>query len=549
MHRDSTRKSITTLFNRLTGGKARAITRAFVIAAAVVISPSKQAGEIFKPPEPANSGTQYSQTIADLQKRFGTGGGDSRIILFDEDWFHQNMAMAEAEQDAYNNTNRTIGAGDEEEEDDYDLYDSDLSDTYLPMTLLELFAEERAGADLSPHRFYNLVDKAGRDHGTTMMSRKPKPRHDGTQEPGLCFIFPHRTDIDAEFQARLMIGLDPMRHGELADLKLRGGFAQELTNKYSDYHEIGHCLDRWFSPQTEKTNFDIAPEAYLHSRHQAEMFGDVFATLMLAKDGYTDIALRRADERLASAAIRGADLATGRHTGDRFHYAGYIYAVHDGLRAVQKVLDGMTRQQIADMSVEDALQIAHSVVRQNSLDIETGMAANMHVLMHDYDINGLPAGSARHAHAMRFVADMEQAVRNVLDVGHLGVPLLPAVQSVAKGAAPKATVKKAGKSHKRYMTVNELAAQLLINAGGNSATREALITSIADFKDSQRALMTSGTGKQSRRAMVNLSMMRASMKTAFTAVITGQTAEFIAYHAPPPEARPDRKPVYARPGA
>src|SRR5690606_7572941 len=114
-------------------------------------------------------------------------------------------------------------------------------------------------------------------------------------------------DLTPRAQEGRIIGLIPRLHTDLAKLPFLRTLPPDVMKRYTDYHELGHCMDTYY---LDKAGFDPMQniDLWIEMRHQAEVYGEVFATLMLARDGVNNVAGIRADHRLASIALNGTFL-------------------------------------------------------------------------------------------------------------------------------------------------------------------------------------------------------------------------------------------------
>lgn len=136
----------------------------------------------------------------------------------------------------------------------------------------------------------------------------------------LCVVFP----ADASSNQRL-------EHERILGLQVPGVYAHGFTQlrvkmEYSELrlfslvHELGHCFDRWYLPENSPGGENP------HLTHQGEAFAETFATLILAREGWTALAERRGTLRTIYARKIGEFIAKTPGFGDpNAMYGGLMY--------------------------------------------------------------------------------------------------------------------------------------------------------------------------------------------------------------------------------
>ena len=437
-----------------------------------------------------DSGTAHSQELQSIQDRFNRAVGDRLIVLVDRDWVQINEAL------------NNLPPG-----------DTDLRQRYLVEYMVQ-----RGQLHVPQEMFKNIDDDS-------LYSNPHSQTFNLTAQNNLrlrvCTVYGGRGEMDGRTAVRDFISPSAAIHGDdIADAPVQSAPDAKQYKQFVTYHEIGHCMDDWFvtAMATAKT-----PDDQLAYYHRAETFADVFSALMMAREeGVTDIAETIANIRLANAALAGPYRAIWADQGTKSFYASVIYATHRPVRAAQDYIDQNGPQTLQAMSYKDVALLARDLVDQNALSaLETEVLVDLFAAKFDLDVweqvkGDVPYIAQRYPYAVKLKQEMEQALRAVLDLGHI-----PAAQSVLE------QISFAGNPYQRAaeleaqqnpvadsMRARALAAALLAEAGGQNATIKDLTRAFIRNKDLWRETLSGGTDAERRQAVENLAVAGQALREA-----------------------------------
>lgn len=138
-------------------------------------------------------------------------------------------------------------------------------------------------------------------------------------------------------------------------------FDLQTMRDYVDAHETSHCMDaRWAGGKE-----DVSPAL---SRHKAELFGDVHATLMMAQQGKADIARKLADVRALGLMTAGRAASTRAIQKGSDPAMGVSYSMSFALLATQDYIDKTGLAAIKKMTPAELRAKAYEIVDRTALD-------------------------------------------------------------------------------------------------------------------------------------------------------------------------------------
>jgi|GEM_PF-4898156 len=467
---------------------------------------SRYAGElVIAPPHSARtdtplvikpSGTALSRRLEALQQRFGNMMPDVKIVVMDKDWFQQNSIL-----------NGTTS------------YLSDLSDEHKATVrrLTSDYVRQRVDISFKPEAFEGLEEDALSTEGMALKFQYGETEEASkTSGKNICLLFPHFADKSRDQYYDSLIDRDPGVNGALADAPLRNPADYEYMKRFVDYHEIGHCYDRWYIKNLATAD---TPQAFLENRHKAETFGEVFANLMLARDGYTQFSESQADLRLAIAAFGGPASAHYGNPQSVSYYMTYAYLLHEGSRNAGREIERLGLERIQNMSMEEVINLAHDITERSTFDVNTVPIALSFMMANRYDLSGMDAPrqadpEAQRAYEImqRLKADMEGAVRRVFDFGNRTEPVLQ--PSSFNFNAPST----------RYMTKVELEDRARVlgrelrESLGWFPSQDNLARAYQNKKDALRRVLETGDAGTQAAAARDLALMHLALKNAYEAL-------------------------------
>lgn len=166
----------------------------------------------------------------------------------------------------------------------------------------------------------------------------------------MCAVMPAspHSNRRLEYDRLLMFKNQDAHQGQHFD-DLKTSLSYEVLARFSLYHELAHCLDETFMPKTYEYEDP-------HSVHLSESFAETVALLMLQEEGYSDIALPRAELRSIYSHRIGMNFAQNPQggLGNPFYIAsGAIYNLADVLLNAPSLNPG-----------DDVYAVARDVVHQ-----------------------------------------------------------------------------------------------------------------------------------------------------------------------------------------
>ena len=204
---------------------------------------------------------------------------------------------------------------------------------------------------------------------------------------GICLIVGQSPDTSAGDQQKRMLGLYPGMHDDLMARQYGQTFSKEIYQKLTDYHELGHCMDKWYIKKfTAQDSFPRTLDDLVGLRHQAEVFGEVFGLLMMARDGHTDIAQKRADHRMINLMTTGAIFAQEFLWDSEDKYTGYMYALHEAIMDAQRTIQRIGVDGLRNMEPDQIADIAHRITEDEALSHENAGWAITFMLMNRFDL-------------------------------------------------------------------------------------------------------------------------------------------------------------------
>lgn len=240
------------------------------------------------------SAFDLKQEISKLQTKFGRVM-KYPILIVDKEELQWRFAKA-----------RALGDSDEAEQ------------KRLP--IIQAYVKETIGVQLtdveaSQYDTYVTVLKDGAFALPVLANRYPSVYK-------MCAVLPASPHSNQRLEHNRLLGLEnqDIHQGQgFDDLEQR--LPYDVVARFSLYHELAHCLDTSFMPQS----FDFEDA---HTVHLSESFAETVALLMLKAEGFTDIALPRAHHRSVYAWRMGRFFAQNPQGGFGHPYyvaGGVIY--------------------------------------------------------------------------------------------------------------------------------------------------------------------------------------------------------------------------------
>lgn len=214
------------------------------------------------------------------------------------------------------------------------LGDSD-QDEQKRLPIIQAYVSETIGVEITEteaaqYEIYTTVLKEGAYALPILASRYPSVYK-------MCAVFPASPHTNQRLEHNRLLGFDntEIHQGQSYD-DLEQRLPYEVIARFSLYHELAHCLDTSFMPQS----FDFEDA---HTVHLSESFAETVALLMLKNEGFTDIAVPRAHHRSVYAWRMGRYFAQNPQGGFGSPYyvaGGVIYSLAPVLLAADALAPG-----------------------------------------------------------------------------------------------------------------------------------------------------------------------------------------------------------------
>lgn len=467
---------------------------AFSLAALMLAAPSVQFAT-GRPERTREPNTQYSQRVWSLTREFNTKAKDTPILMMDRDWFQLNLALRQIPD----------------------------HDAQARAELVNDYLQSRLGKRVEAERFYGVVDDLEQGEGYALPAGVGPTEGMGQKKEGFCVVFGQMSDLDARGHVHTLTGLDPEGlHAELAKRPLKKTLTGDEFRRFVDYHEAGHCLYHRQMTSSPRTLGDA-----VLNRHKSEMYAEIMATLMMARDGVTDFADRAANLRLTGAALNGPAFAHFARPGTFNYFSPAIYMISDGTRGAQKEVERLGVNKLRQMSLDEVRALAHKILDENALDLNE-ISAVMVMFSNKFDLASLektvknrPELQPSFETARRLRDDMNKALPQVIDLGHFDAKKTPLEQIVYDFEGVKNRPDPAPDTKRAELIIGILSDRMIARAGGKEATTDDLVKTFREEKDFLRRVLDRGTDSERKAAAEYLPLMAAAIKRAVRQVEGG----------------------------
>lgn len=286
--------------------------------------------------------SEHSALIARLQKIYADTHEGYPILIFDRNEFEWELAQQGLMGDTQSDKRlEFIGSYFQQKTNvDLDFEDTVNLESYTNLLVDSAFA-------------LRLYTKNGWD--------RPKTK--------LCVVFPAPENSNQRLETERILGIAsmPEAYDSIRYENIKPRLSYEELRLFSLLHEIGHCLDRKFVPQPSfagESSYDL---------HLSEAFAETFAALAMVREGYPNVAMKRAQLRTLYSGIIGPYLAVNPHLGmgsPTFADGGVIYHLFPVLRAAHvQIL--RSPGQLASADLTSVIEAAERIVSENALHYRT----------------------------------------------------------------------------------------------------------------------------------------------------------------------------------
>jgi hypothetical protein len=444
------------------------------------------------PDTSASTMTTHSATVSEYNSIFARVGPHSQIVFIDRDDITRRMAQMPR------GLTRDIAM--QKAVEDYIL---DRTGLRLPGDYTTVLAEGIAG---------------GSGQALPVSYKK---KDDSTDS--VCIVTGQNPDVSAQSYQQRIMGLYQGAYDDLRAHPNLRALDPSVSQRFTDYHELGHCMDNTYIMAFLKD-----PESHhnldreINLTHKAEIFAEVFAALMLARDGETDVAGKRADQRLVGMATNGYLLSQMAGWDQLEKYVGFIYALHEGLWDAQRNIDRVGHDRIKLMSPQQLADLAHQITEQDITNVNGTDHAITFLLEHKFNLNvwetlrhEFPHIEERYQIALRVRDHISQAFVRVFGTDIFD-PQRPAHEQLARNIS-SSMLGRAVPDQDRIKSDTTRIANVLRTPNDRSGDPEMqIILNAAREKDRLRALLDNHRVTQDIRdqATIDLVLMPDAMRMA-----------------------------------
>jgi hypothetical protein len=437
--------------------------------------------------------TTHSHNVDDLNRRFGKAGPHNQILFIDRDDIARRMAQMPR---------------------------GTARETALQKAV-EDYVLERTGLRL-PESFSDTIAQGIIGGGGQSLSIAFQ-RAAGAGS--LCMVTGQNPDLSAKAYQQGIMGLYEGIHDDFRNRPMLRQLSPEVSEKFTDYHELGHCMDdRYIMTFLKNPDSRNDPETLINMTHQGEAFAEVFATLMLAREGHADVAGIRADQRLISIATNGY-LATQLSAGDDFaKYIGFVYALHEVLWDAQREIERLGSAGLTAMSPQDVVRLAQQITERNVMSKPGSDHAVTFLLENKFKLDvwetlrqDFPHIEERYQTALRVRDHIAQAF-----IRMFGAESFDPARPVYEQLTREITLGMGQKPdpEKRQRDIARVAATLRLDSGRHDDPEMQIILNAARAKEDLRRSLNDLSVPENLRAqaMADLILMADAMREAILAL-------------------------------
>jgi hypothetical protein len=155
----------------------------------------------------------------------------------------------------------------------------------------------------------------------------------------MCAVFPALPNSNQRLETERLTGLATANlYGDITFNNLKEKMTLNEMQMFSIYHELGHCFDRKFMPESLQ---GMEPDA--HSIHLSESFAEVMGLFFLEKEGITGTYKKRMLYRNLYSRKVGKWMANNPQNSfgnPAYQYGGIIYYLAPVLEMAHRVMEG-----------------------------------------------------------------------------------------------------------------------------------------------------------------------------------------------------------------
>ncbi len=192
----------------------------------------------------------------------------------------------------------------------------------------------------------------------------------------MCAVFPANANSNQQIETERILGLlTKEAYGELTYDHLKPRLSYEDLAEISLYHELSHCLDQEFMPDTYQSYEDS------HSVHKSESFAETNALLLMAKEGKINVGRTRSLLRSLYSSKLGSYLAANpQNSFGNPHYmaGGAIYYLSPVIEKAQDIID-QNPMDFKTKTINQITAMAQELVKKYALSSKTFSAIAMYL--------------------------------------------------------------------------------------------------------------------------------------------------------------------------
>ena len=230
------------------------------------------------------------------------------------------------------------------------------------VTEIRKYVKEKTGIEISYNDSIN-IDTYVSILKNSAVALPLKENYDSKQYK-LCIVFHADSSSNQRLESERVLGLATKEaYGESDFNQLNYRLPFKTLKKFSLFHELAHCMDKKFMPQTHNSWDDA------HGVHMSESFAETAGLFFLAKEGIQDVGENRAKMRTIYSRKMGKLFMDNPQYGfgdPNFRYGGIIYNLSPVLKAGQEIID-TANSDITESSLNEMLDIATNVVEKHHI--------------------------------------------------------------------------------------------------------------------------------------------------------------------------------------
>lgn len=187
----------------------------------------------------------------------------------------------------------------------------------------------------------------------------------------MCAVFPAGSNSNQRLEMERVLSLGTTEaYGEIKYHNIKNKMTYQNLTFFSLYHEIGHCLDRFYMPQTYQSGEDPS------SVHLSESFAEVFSMLILAKKNIHNLGKNRSVIRTIYSQFMGNFFIShpeNSYGNPYYAFGGIIYYLSPVIEYTQSFID-MNLEKIQTMTLPEILNLSQTIVKENALSSQVFQA-------------------------------------------------------------------------------------------------------------------------------------------------------------------------------